>query len=119
MFSSELSYYKYGELKDNVYNIYLAVFDIVPQTYNAVLHITDGFKPTPDCQHNSGGAQKDKLGVDFVSPAEVKEKRSAGVSKLPQSKAVSGVQKKEYVTMPSNEAGHSNCSHYGSKHHWA
>ena len=82
--------------------------DILLQTYDSVLRMSDGFKPTTDSQHNIGGDQKDKGGVDFVSPAEVKEKRSAGMTKSPQSKAVVGFQKKEDDTMPPNEAGHSN-----------
>ena len=46
MFFSGISDHKYGELKDNVHNSYLAGVDILPQTYNAVLRMADGFKPT-------------------------------------------------------------------------
>ena len=41
------------------------------------------------------------------------------MAKLPRSEAVSGVQKKDDGTMPLKEAGHSNCFHCGSNHHWA
>ena len=91
MFFSGLSDHTYGELKDNVHNSYLAGVDILPQTYDAVLHMADSFKPTTAHQHYSGGAQKDKAGVAFVSPAEVKENKSAGIAKSPQSEAVVGV----------------------------
>ena len=57
--------------------------------------------------------------MDFVSPAEVKEKKSAGMAKSPQSDAVSGIQKKDDGTMPPNKAGHRNFFHCRSNHHWA
>ena len=47
--------------------------------------MADGFKPTTACQYNIGGAQKDEAGVDFVSPAEVKENMSTGMPNSPQS----------------------------------
>ena len=81
--------------------------------------MVEGFKSTTALLHNSGGAQKDKAGVAFVSPEEVKEKRGAGMANSTQSKAVEGVQKNEDGTMTLNEAGHSNCFHCGSKYHWA
>ena len=102
MFFSGLLDHKYGKLKDYVHNIHLEGVDILPQTYNAVLHMADGFKPTTARQHYSDGEQKDKAGVDFVSPAEVKEKKSAGMAKSPQSKVLAGVQKKDDGTMPPN-----------------
>ena len=44
MFFSGLSDHKYGELKDNVHNSYLAVVDIRPQMYYSVLYMEDGFQ---------------------------------------------------------------------------
>ena len=61
--------------------------------------MANGFKPTTDCRHNSGGKKKYKAGVDFVRPVELKEKKSAVMAKSPQSEAVAGVQKKDYRTM--------------------
>ena len=119
MFFSGLSDHKYGEMKDNVHNSYLAGVNILPHTYDDVLRMVDSFKPTTACQHYSGGAQKDNAGVVFVSTVEVKEKQSAGMAKSPQIKAVVGVQKKDDGTIPLNEVGHRNSFHCGSNHHWA
>ena len=41
------------------------------------------------------------------------------MAKSPQSEAVEVVQKKDNGTMPPNKAGHINCFHCGSNHHWA
>ena len=87
--------------------------------YDAVLCMADGFKPTTARQHNSGGAQKDKTGVAFFIPAEVKEKKSTGIAKSPQSEVVPGVQKKDDCTISPNKDDHSNCFHCGSNHHWS
>ena len=62
--------------------------------------MADGFKPTTTRQHNSGGAQKDKTGVAFFIPAEVKEKKSTGIAKSPQSEAVACAHKKDDGIMP-------------------
>ena len=83
--------HKEGKLKDNDQNIYLAGVNILLQTYDTVLRMADSFKPTTARQHNSGGAQKDKAGVGFVSPVEVKENKSAGMAKFLSSEAVAGV----------------------------
>ena len=106
-------------MKDNVYNSYLAGIDILLQIYNSVLCMADDFKPITNCQNYSGGSQKDKAGVAFVSPVELREKKSSGMSKSPQIEAVAGVQKRDDGTMPPNEASHSNFFHCGSNHHWA
>ena len=119
MFFSGQSDHKYGELKDNFHNSYLAGVNILTQMFDAILCMEDGFKRDTTRQHNSYGAHKDKAGMDFVRPAEVKEKKSAGIAKSPQSEAVAGVQKKDNGTMPPNEAGHSNYFHCGSNHHWS
>ena len=66
------------------------------------LCMADVFKLNTARQHYSDGEQKDKAGVDFVSPAEVKEKKSAGMAKSPQSKVLAGVQKKDDGTMSPN-----------------
>ena len=55
----------------------------------------------------------------FVSPAEVKKKESAGMTKSPQSEAIAGVQKKDDGIMIPNKAGHTNYFNCGSNHHWA
>ena len=81
---------------------------ILLQTYNAILHMADGFKKITDRQHNSGRAQTYKTGVGFVRPEELKEKRTAGMTKSPQSEAVAAVHKKDNGTMLQNEVGHSN-----------
>ena len=81
--------------------------------------MADGFKPTTGLQHNSCRVQKGKVGVAFVGPAEVKEKKSVGMAKSPQNEAIAGVKKKDDGTMLPNKAGNSNYFHCGSKHHWA
>ena len=53
--------------------------------YDDVLCMADGFKPATACQHNSGGAQKDKAGMAFINSLEVKEKKSAEIFKSLQS----------------------------------
>ena len=78
-----------------------------------------GFKPTTARQRNSGGAQKDKAGMGFVIPEEVKENRSVVMAKSPQSEAVARFHKNEDGIMPPNKAGHSKWFHCGSKRHWA
>ena len=67
---SGLSDSKYKELKYNVHNIYLSGVDSLTRSYDAVLRLVDGFKPTAVRQHN--GDEKEK-GVEFVSPGEVKK----------------------------------------------
>ena len=44
--------------------------DSLPRSYDAVLRLVDGFKPTAVRQHNGGEKEK---GVEFVSPGEVKK----------------------------------------------
>ena len=72
---------KYKELKDSVHNSYLAGVDGLPLSYNAVLRLADGFKPTVYSQQQHGG-DKEK-GVAFASPGAEKT-----LTKSPQSKAV-------------------------------
>ena len=55
MFFSGLLDHKYGELKDNVHKNYLAGVNIIPQTYDAVLLMVEGFKLNTDRQHYRGG----------------------------------------------------------------
>ena len=74
MFFSGISDHKYGELKENVKNSYLEGVNILLHTYDSVVHMADGFKTSTTCQHYSGEEQKDKDGMAFVSPAELKEK---------------------------------------------
>ena len=75
MFFYSLLDHKYGELKDNVHNSYLAGVDIILQSYDAVLHMADGFKLTTVRQHYSGRAQKDKVGVDLSVRRRLNKRR--------------------------------------------
>ena len=93
MFFSGLSDHKYVKFKENLHNSYLVGVNILPQTYDAVLCMKDGLKPTTTNQNYSGREQKDKADMAFVIPAEVKENKSVGMAKSPQSEAVAGVQK--------------------------
>ena len=51
-----------------MHNGYLSGVDSLPHSYDAVLRLSDGFKPIAVCQQNGGEKEK---GVAFFSPGKV------------------------------------------------
>ena len=70
-----LLYHKYGKLKDNVQNSYLAGDNIIQKTYDAVLRMSEGLKTDygPSALHWQGAEEKGRRGFFQSGRSERKE----------------------------------------------